>query len=121
MKQASESRIGRKLKIAKPNSGPTAPGETRPGPEVNDDAGLIDYMKGTIQTSWHMVGTCKMGVDDMAVVDPQLTLFIKYLGYALGAWLALRGLRTLDVRLRQHQASALKIARWLGDQNGNSA
>ena len=46
--------------------------ETRPGPEVNDDAGLIDYMKGTIQTSWHMVGTCKMGVDDMAVVDPQL-------------------------------------------------
>ena len=46
--------------------------ETRPGPEVNDDAGLLDYMKGTIQTSWHMVGTCKMGVDDAAVVDPQL-------------------------------------------------
>jgi cystathionine beta-lyase len=32
------------------------------------------------------------------------------------AWLALRGLRTLDVRLRQHQASALKIARWLDEQ-----
>jgi len=32
------------------------------------------------------------------------------------AWLALRGLRTLDVRLRQHQASALKIARWLDAQ-----
>ncbi len=46
--------------------------ETRPGPEVNDDAGLLDYMRGTIQTSWHMVGTCKMGVDDAAVVDPQL-------------------------------------------------
>ena len=46
--------------------------ETRPGPEVNDDAALLDYMKGTIQTSWHMVGTCKMGVDDAAVVDPQL-------------------------------------------------
>jgi cysteine-S-conjugate beta-lyase len=29
------------------------------------------------------------------------------------AWLALRGLRTLPVRLQQHQASALKIAHWL--------
>lgn len=32
------------------------------------------------------------------------------------AWLAARGLRTLGVRLRQHQASALRIARWLADQ-----
>jgi choline dehydrogenase len=46
--------------------------ETRPGPEVQDDAGLLDYMKETIQTSWHMVGTCKMGVDAAAVVDPEL-------------------------------------------------
>jgi choline dehydrogenase len=46
--------------------------ETRPGPDVQDDAGLLDYMKETIQTSWHMVGTCKMGVDDAAVVDPEL-------------------------------------------------
>ncbi len=29
------------------------------------------------------------------------------------AYLALRGLRTLDVRLRQHQAAALEIATWL--------
>jgi choline dehydrogenase len=46
--------------------------ETRPGPEVQDDDGLIAYMKETIQTSWHMVGTTKMGVDAEAVVDPQL-------------------------------------------------
>jgi cysteine-S-conjugate beta-lyase len=32
------------------------------------------------------------------------------------AWLALRGLRTLHVRLQQHQASALKIAHWLKEQ-----
>jgi cystathionine beta-lyase len=32
------------------------------------------------------------------------------------SWIALRGLRTLDVRLKQHQASALEIARWLEDQ-----
>lgn len=46
--------------------------ETRPGPEVQDDTGMLDYMKETIQTSWHMVGTCKMGTDDRAVVDPEL-------------------------------------------------
>jgi choline dehydrogenase len=46
--------------------------ETRPGPEIRDDAGLLDYMKETIQTSWHMVGTCRMGVDAAAVVDPAL-------------------------------------------------
>jgi len=33
---------------------------------------LLDSMKATIQTSWHMVGTCKMGVDPAAVVDPEL-------------------------------------------------
>ena len=49
--------------------------ETRPGPDIQDDTGLLDYMKETIQTSWHMVGTCKMGVDPQAVVDPQLKVY----------------------------------------------
>jgi cystathionine beta-lyase len=41
------------------------------------------------------------------------------LGHAVSAddaWLASRGLRTLTVRLGQHEASALKIARWLKEQ-----
>jgi cysteine-S-conjugate beta-lyase len=32
------------------------------------------------------------------------------------AYLAARGLRTLDVRMQRHQESALKIAHWLNDQ-----
>lgn len=32
------------------------------------------------------------------------------------AWLASRGLRTLGVRLNQHQDSALQVARWLAEQ-----
>ena len=32
------------------------------------------------------------------------------------AWLAARGLRTLDVRMERHQASALRIAHWLAEQ-----
>ena len=46
--------------------------ETRPGPSVNDDAAMLDYIRDGVNTSWHMVGTCKMGVDENAVVDPQL-------------------------------------------------
>lgn len=46
--------------------------ETRPGPGVVDDADMLAYIRETLQTSWHMVGTCKMGVDEMAVVDPLL-------------------------------------------------
>jgi cystathionine beta-lyase len=41
------------------------------------------------------------------------------LGQCLGpddAYLASRGLRTLDVRMQRHQESALRIAQWLGDQ-----
>jgi choline dehydrogenase len=55
-----------------PSLKPLVVRETRPGPEVQDDAALLDYMRGAIQTSWHMVGTCKMGTDAQAVVDPQL-------------------------------------------------
>lgn len=46
--------------------------ETRPGPQVQDDTELLAYMKETIQTSWHMVGTCRMGTGADAVVDPEL-------------------------------------------------
>jgi cystathionine beta-lyase len=46
------------------------------------------------------------------------------IGHALSpddAWLASRGLRTMGVRLRQHQASALKVAHWLKQQPGVGA
>ena len=58
--------------------------ETRPGSGVQDDAALLDYIRETIQTSWHMVGTCRMGNDAAAVVDP--TLRVRGLG----------GLRVID-------------------------
>ena len=46
--------------------------ETRPGIDVDDDAGLLDYIRRTGQTSWHPIGTCKMGTDPLAVVGPDL-------------------------------------------------
>ena len=46
--------------------------ETRPGPAIQDDAAMLDYIRSSVQTSWHQIGTCKMGVDASAVVDPEL-------------------------------------------------
>jgi cysteine-S-conjugate beta-lyase len=43
----------------------------------------------------------------------------RVLGQAGGpdeSWLALRGLRTLALRLRQHQENGLRVARWLAEQ-----
>jgi choline dehydrogenase len=46
--------------------------ELYPGPEVSDAAALRDYVRQTAITYHHQVGTCKMGRDEMAVVDPTL-------------------------------------------------
>jgi choline dehydrogenase len=46
--------------------------EIYPGPDVEDDAQLRDYVRRTVITYHHQVGTCKMGVDELAVVDPTL-------------------------------------------------
>jgi cystathionine beta-lyase len=50
---------------------------------------------------------------------PRLQKISWDIGHAVSpddTWLASRGLRTLAVRLRQHEASALKVAQWLGQQ-----
>jgi choline dehydrogenase len=45
--------------------------EAYPGPEVSD-ADVEDWVRRTAITYHHQVGTCRMGTDDQAVVDPQL-------------------------------------------------
>ncbi|MCA0342017.1 MAG: GMC family oxidoreductase N-terminal domain-containing protein [Proteobacteria bacterium] len=46
--------------------------ETRPGPDFVTDAGLLAFAREFGTTSYHPVGTCRMGNDDGAVVDPRL-------------------------------------------------
>ena len=43
-----------------------------PGPEVQTDAEYFDFICQHSKTSHHSAGTCRMGVDAGAVVDPQL-------------------------------------------------
>ena len=54
-----------------------------------------------------------------AALAKKLDLATRALGQTAGpddCWLALRGLRTLDVRLRRHEENGLRVARWLKDQ-----
>jgi choline dehydrogenase len=41
-------------------------------PGGNSDEEILAYVRATMQTIYHPVGTCKMGIDPLAVVDPQL-------------------------------------------------
>ncbi|WP_284734800.1 cystathionine beta-lyase [Sphingosinicella terrae] len=62
-----------------------------------------------------MLGT----VTATAEFAPRLDQARRMLGQTAGAddaWLALRGLRTLGIRLQRHEENALRVARWLDEQ-----
>jgi choline dehydrogenase len=46
--------------------------EVCPGPDVTTDADLRSYICAQAITYHHQVGTCRMGIDELAVVDPEL-------------------------------------------------
>ena len=46
--------------------------EIFPGNDVSDRNGLIDFIRNKAETIYHPVGTCRMGIDPHAVVDPEL-------------------------------------------------
>ncbi len=46
--------------------------ELAPGEDVEDDAAVDAYIRETLATVYHPVGTCRMGADEDAVVDGDL-------------------------------------------------
>ncbi len=58
--------------------------EVYPGPGCESDAALEEYVRRKANHIYHPIGTCKMGDDDMAVVDPELRVH------------GLQGLRVVD-------------------------
>ena len=46
--------------------------ELNPGAELTTDAQLDAFVRERAETAFHPSCSCKMGYDDMAVVDPQL-------------------------------------------------
>jgi choline dehydrogenase len=61
--------------------------EVFPGPAVQSDDDLRDLVRQSSQTIFHPSGTCKMGVDEMAVVDHELRVH------------GLRGVRVADASI----------------------
>jgi choline dehydrogenase len=46
--------------------------ELLPGPDTQSDEDILEFIRNTGESVYHPVGTCKMGSDDMAVVDDRL-------------------------------------------------
>ena len=61
--------------------------EYRPGKGIQSTMELRDYVRENAFTLYHPVGTCKMGVDAMSVVNPQLQVH------------GIRGLRVADAAI----------------------
>ncbi|MDW8314962.1 MAG: GMC family oxidoreductase N-terminal domain-containing protein [Rhodovarius sp.] len=66
-------RLMRRL-LARPELAPFLERETIPGPEVQTDDELLDFARRHGTTTYHLIGTCRMGPagDPTAVVDDQL-------------------------------------------------
>ncbi len=64
-------RMAREL-VATPSLGALVEGEMWPGQQCRTDDELLSYARQFGNTGYHPVGTCRMGMDDRAVLDPQL-------------------------------------------------
>lgn len=58
--------------FATPAFAPYEATEFLPGPSVESDEQLKNYARATAATVHHLAGTCRMGIDDKAVVTPEL-------------------------------------------------
>ncbi len=57
--------------FAQPAFDPYRGDELAPGEAVRSDDEIDGFVRETVQSAYHPSGTCKMGADAMAVVDPQ--------------------------------------------------
>ena len=64
--------IARKIVSAPVDRAGTSPSRTSPGDKVQSYDEWLDFARRNGQTTYHVIGTCKMGSDPMAVVDDRL-------------------------------------------------
>lgn len=68
--------------------------ETSPGQDTSSDEDLLDHTRRTGNSTFHPVGSCRMGTDEQAVVDPQLRVR------------GISGLRIVDASIMPHITSS---------------
>jgi choline dehydrogenase-like flavoprotein len=61
--------------LAQPAFAPHHEVEMSPGPALQNDDDLAAWVRRSGESAYHPVGTCKMGVDSMAVVDSRLRVY----------------------------------------------
>jgi 4-pyridoxate dehydrogenase len=66
-------RVARNL-AAQPSMAPFVAAEFFPGPQCESDEEIDEHIRKTSITVHHPAGTCRMGVDEGSVVDPELRL-----------------------------------------------
>ena len=72
LKQTRECiKVARKI-LSQPALSKHAGEEVGPGLDSHSDDELNEYIRSKADTAYHPCGTCKMGVDDMSVVDQNL-------------------------------------------------
>ena len=79
-------RKGRELMATSPLKEMTG-AEIAPGAHIQSDADLLEWVRNTAETTYHPVGTCKMGDDDMSVVSNDLKVH------------KIKGLRVVDASI----------------------
>ncbi len=65
------SKLARRIGRAKPFAD-LVEEELQPAPDVTSDDDMLAYIRQAATTVYHPCGTCRMGSDEAAVVDPQL-------------------------------------------------
>ena len=71
VKAVKAARIARQIMALPPVSAYVAE-ESAPGPAARSDEDLIEFFRVHGRPNNHTVGTCRMGIDGMSVVDPRL-------------------------------------------------
>ena len=64
-------RVSREI-LAQPAFRPFRAHEIHPGGDVTDRSGLLEFIRNKAESIYHPVGTCRMGSDADAIVDPEL-------------------------------------------------
>lgn len=91
-------RVARNI-LNQPAMDPYNGGEVSPGPSVETDEEILDWVGRDGETAYHPSCTCKMGTDEMAVVDP-LTMRVH----------GLEGLRVVDSSVMPYVPNANNYA-----------
>ena len=73
--------------FSQPAMAPYTVEETVPGPSIASEAQFAEFARNAGTNVFHPVGTCKMGTDPMAVVDPRLRV------------IGVSGLRVIDASI----------------------